>query len=267
RERTLCTPFRAAEPGHADRGPGGRARDGDLRGTGRVAVRTFRGPPGHRADRRGALPGRSSGARIGPAGTRLPADRSGRVDAGAAARQLLHRSRLHPVRAQPDSRRDRRLLAAGPLPDRRRRHAAGGARLGGLRRSGVRARRSACRAGRRADRHGAAAAGPRGEPPGAAGRRPAEAVITGRETPEGQVHSVSPEQISPQLPELSGPMTTGAYGELAAEDPESPRPQALPEPDTSLGPHLSYAFQWWLFALFFPGALIYRTRKTMQEEI
>src|SRR5699024_12322771 len=62
-------------------------------------------------------------------------------------------------------------------------------------------------------------------------------------------------------------MPTGAYGELAAQDPEAPRTQSLPEPDTSLSPHLSYAFQWWLLALFFPGALIYRTRKTMQEEI
>ena len=56
-----------------------------------------------------------------------------------------------------------------------------------------------------------------------------------------------------------------AYGELAAEDPAGPRPAALPSPDTSLGPHLSYAFQWWIFALFFPGALIYRTRRLFQD--
>lgn len=97
--------------------------------------------------------------------------------------------------------------------------------------------------------------------------RPAEGVLEERENPDGQVHSVSPGQISRQLPpELTGPVVTGAYGELAAEDPESPRPQALPAPDTSLGPHLSYAFQWWIFALFFPGALIYRTHKLIQEE-
>src|SRR5690625_7461290 len=95
---------------------------------------------------------------------------------------------------------------------------------------------------------------PEGELTVTARLRPAEAVITGRENPEGQVHSVSPEQIPPQLPELSGPITTGAYGQLAAEAPEGPRPQALPEPDTSLGPHLSYAFRSRLFALFVPGA-------------
>ena len=108
---------------------------------------------------------------------------------------------------------------------------------------------------------------PEGELTITARLRPAEGVISGRENPEGQVHSVSPEQIAPQLPELSGPLTTGAYGELAAEDPAGPRPQGLPAPDTSLGPHLSYAFQWWIFALFFPGALIFRTHKVMQEEI
>ena len=108
---------------------------------------------------------------------------------------------------------------------------------------------------------------PEGELTITARLRPAEGVISGRENPEGQVHSVSPEQIAPQLPELSGPLTTGAYGELAAEDPAGPRPQDLPAPDTSLGPHLSYAFQWWIFALFFPGALIFRTHKVMQEEI
>src|SRR5699024_3730376 len=54
-------------------------------------------------------------------------------------------------------------------------------------------------------------------------------------------------------------LVTGAYGELVSEEPSAERPAALPSPDTSLGPHLSYAFQWWVFALFFPGALIYRT--------
>ena len=67
------------------------------------------------------------------------------------------------------------------------------------------------------------------------------------------------------LPAGDGEMITDAYGDLAAEEPESPRPVALPEPDKSLGPHLSYAVQWWAFALFFPGALIYRTRRTLQD--
>src|SRR5699024_567376 len=60
-------------------------------------------------------------------------------------------------------------------------------------------------------------------------------------------------------------VVTGAFGELAAEEPAVDRPAALPSPDTSLGPHLSYAFQWWVFALFFPGALVYRTRRQLQD--
>lgn len=45
-----------------------------------------------------------------------------------------------------------------------------------------------------------------------------------------------------------------AYGILASEEP-APAAQlvAIPAPDTSTGPHLSYAFQWWVFAT---GALI-----------
>ena len=45
-----------------------------------------------------------------------------------------------------------------------------------------------------------------------------------------------------------------AYGILASEDPAPSTPLgAIPAPDTSTGPHLSYAFQWWVFAI---GALI-----------
>lgn len=94
--------------------------------------------------------------------------------------------------------------------------------------------------------------------------RPAEPVLD-REPPPGQTHSVNPPQ-SAGLMGLDEPdLVTGAYGELAAEEPSAQRPAALPYPDTSLGPHLSYAFQWWIFALFFPAALIYRTRRQFQD--
>ena len=94
--------------------------------------------------------------------------------------------------------------------------------------------------------------------------RPAEPVLD-RAPLEGQAHSVNPPQIAQQL-ELEDPdLVTGAYGELAAEQPEAERPRALPAPDTGLGPHLSYAFQWWIFALFFPGALVVRVRRQLQD--
>ena len=96
--------------------------------------------------------------------------------------------------------------------------------------------------------------------------RPAEGSID-RANPPGQVQTVTPTAIAAELPDGSTgtSLVTGAYGELAAEDPAGARPQALERPDTSLGPHLSYAFQWWIFALFFPGALVYRTRKQLQD--
>lgn len=103
--------------------------------------------------------------------------------------------------------------------------------------------------------------------------RPAEPVLEGRQNPPGQAHSVHPAQIAGALPEselpaadLEASLVTGAYGALAEEQPAQDRPLALSAPDTSLGPHLSYAFQWWIFALFFPAALIYRTRQLIREE-
>lgn len=45
-----------------------------------------------------------------------------------------------------------------------------------------------------------------------------------------------------------------AYGILASEEPAPTVPLvAIPAPDTSTGPHLSYAFQWWVFAI---GAVV-----------
>lgn len=101
--------------------------------------------------------------------------------------------------------------------------------------------------------------------------RPAEPPLERRGNPRGQVHSVAPEHIASVLPveqfgDLDADLVTGAYGSLVAEDPPADKPTALEPPDTSLGPHLSYAFQWWIFALFFPAALVYRTHRLIQEE-
>ena len=94
--------------------------------------------------------------------------------------------------------------------------------------------------------------------------RPAEVVLD-REIPEGQAHSVHPRQLAGLMGLEDEELLARAFGELAAEDPPGERPAALPAPDSSLGPHLSYAVQWWIFALFFPGALIYYTRRRLQE--
>ena len=78
--------------------------------------------------------------------------------------------------------------------------------------------------------------------------KPGEPTIAGRGAPEGQIATI-------HLPELAeridaGPVVSGAYGLLDSEIPgvaERPAPALRPAPDE--GPHLSYTFQWYLFAL------------------
>lgn len=97
--------------------------------------------------------------------------------------------------------------------------------------------------------------------------RPAETVLPGRTNPPGQVQTITPAQIQPLLPPGMPPLQQSAYGVMAAEDPVvSPLPRAPEAPDTGLGPHLAYTFQWWLFALFFPVALVIRTRRSLLDE-
>lgn len=86
-----------------------------------------------------------------------------------------------------------------------------------------------------------------------------EPTIAGRSAPEGQIASVN-------LPDLAGrvgePMYTGAYGLLASEDPapaSAPLPQVKPVPDE--GPHLSYAFQWFVFGIMAFIALLWAVRQ------
>ncbi len=75
-----------------------------------------------------------------------------------------------------------------------------------------------------------------------------EPTIPGRSAPEGQVATIN----LPQVAELvSGDVYTGAYGLLVSESPavaDTPLPAIAPSPDE--GPHLSYAVQWIVFALF-----------------
>lgn len=83
--------------------------------------------------------------------------------------------------------------------------------------------------------------------------RPAERAES-REAPAGQAYTIFP----PQVLEAAGltsdaAVVAQAYGALTAEDPSpAATPEALPVPSTDLGPHRSYALQWWIFAI---GAL------------
>ena len=68
----------------------------------------------------------------------------------------------------------------------------------------------------------------------------------GRSLPPGQVASINLDEASRQV----GSQLLGAYVVLGVErlpDGTAPdRPTALEPPDTDLGPHQAYAFQWWL---------------------
>ncbi|MGQ4509248.1 SURF1 family cytochrome oxidase biogenesis protein [Dermabacteraceae bacterium P13147] len=97
--------------------------------------------------------------------------------------------------------------------------------------------------------------------------RKIEPELPGRSNPPGQVQSIAPGEVAQSLPANAQNLYTGAYLDMSAESSPAPNPpRPVPKPDTSLGPHLSYAFQWWIFALFFPGALIYAGRHTLQEQ-
>ncbi|WP_149204368.1 SURF1 family protein [Actinotalea subterranea] len=107
--------------------------------------------------------------------------------------------------------------------------------------------------------------------------RPSEPE-SARAAPAGQVQAIAPAQVrdavldaratsASQAARDDDPPTDGAsgtgwprgstlagYGVVATEGGEPPADVGpLPRPGTSLGSHLSYAFQWWVFAL---GALV-----------
>lgn len=74
-----------------------------------------------------------------------------------------------------------------------------------------------------------------------------EPELAGRSAPAGQVATIN----LPTIADLVGkPTYTGAYGILDSEDPApATRPAAVVKPAPDEGPHLSYAFQWVLFAV------------------
>lgn len=92
-----------------------------------------------------------------------------------------------------------------------------------------------------------------------------------RNPPLGQVYWIVPDDVVSQgfdgdaPAEVTGaPLVTDAYGIQEAPSPEDPLSK-LPDPDASFGSNLSYAFQWWFFALAIPVAgviLARRARRT-----
>jgi cytochrome oxidase assembly protein ShyY1 len=90
-------------------------------------------------------------------------------------------------------------------------------------------------------------AAPQGEVTVIARLKPGEPSLPGGTSSAGVLASIQLDEVSRILVQ---PVYTKAYGLIASEDPsvaDMPIPSAKPEPDE--GPHLSYAFQWVIFAL------------------
>jgi len=89
---------------------------------------------------------------------------------------------------------------------------------------------------------------PRGRVEVIARLKPGEPTLPGRGAPVGQVATIHLPTIARRVE--SGAVLTGAYALLAEEDPAAAeRPVAATRPVADEGPHLSYTFQWYLFAL------------------
>ncbi len=77
--------------------------------------------------------------------------------------------------------------------------------------------------------------------------RPGEQAST-RDAPAGQVQAIAPAQVLAAGGVDADPFA--AYGSFVREEPRADEPLgALAAPSTDPGSHLSYAFQWWVFAL------------------
>ncbi len=89
--------------------------------------------------------------------------------------------------------------------------------------------------------------------------KPGEPNLPGRSAPPGQIATIELETIRTLL---DRPTYTGAYGLMVVENPApAERPKALPKPAIDEGPHLSYAFQWIVFAILGVVALAWAVRQ------
>ncbi|MEE6296514.1 SURF1 family cytochrome oxidase biogenesis protein [Georgenia wangjunii] len=116
-----------------------------------------------------------------------------------------------------------------------------------------------------------------GPPPAPAG----EVRLTGRlrtaeppgdrSAPAGQVYRIEPGEVLPAAgvaEEIAASGTPVLQGYVLAGEHDPPAAEELPalaRPVTDLGPHLSYAFQWWVFALAAPVGLAVLARREAAE--
>jgi len=100
---------------------------------------------------------------------------------------------------------------------------------------------------------------PSGEVTVVARLKAGEPELPGRSAPAGQIPTIELGDIAETI---GLPTYTAAYGLMASEDP-APASRPLPaiKPELDEGPHLSYAVQWIIFALFGFGGLAYALRQ------
>jgi cytochrome oxidase assembly protein ShyY1 len=80
----------------------------------------------------------------------------------------------------------------------------------------------------------------------------------------GQVRRIDVPAIAATLPYD----VYGGYGELVEQRPAAAAsPTVLPEPEPGLGPHLAYAFQWWLFAVIALVGVAVLARREAREAL
>jgi cytochrome oxidase assembly protein ShyY1 len=90
-----------------------------------------------------------------------------------------------------------------------------------------------------------------------------EPTISGRSARGNQIATINLPEIADRV---GAKVYTGAYGLLASEDPapaQRPVPVSKPIPDE--GPHLSYAFQWFVFGIMGFVGLIYAARQEFRS--
>jgi cytochrome oxidase assembly protein ShyY1 len=92
-----------------------------------------------------------------------------------------------------------------------------------------------------------------------------------RDAPAGQVQAINTAQVLAEGPDGAAwaeGATVGAYGSLRAEDPApSASLRPLPVPDTDPGSHLSYTFQWFVFAAGAIGGFLILIRREKRETV
>ncbi|MFH8406375.1 SURF1 family protein [Streptomyces sp. NPDC018019] len=85
-----------------------------------------------------------------------------------------------------------------------------------------------------------------------------------RGLPERQVMLINSEQ---QAEALHRPVL-GGYVELTAPKPPGGKPEPVPAPDhDSIGPHMAYAVQWWLFAAAVPVGWFVLVRRERRDRL